>query len=1408
MSSTHRRSKSCPTNAPREACRPATRRGRGLGRFTSVGAALAILLVTAAPAAAQDKRSAQGQATTDRNKRLVQTYRDMLAEDPDQSYAMRRLLEVSHAVGGVKGLVKLYNDAVKAKPNSYEDWMVLGHIHRASESVDLAVAAYQKAAKIKAKKASPHLATAQLFVKVTQYAKALVAYDLAIGLLKKRTQKQDALKAAAEAAIQLKAMDRAEAYFKRLVKTEPRNLFLRMEYASTLGRLGDNKRSLALWMEIRKKAGKQLKHLVIVWQEIAQIQERLDRMKDAEATWREAMKKTPSGHWARPAFVEGLIALYRKQDNLRDLIKEFEPKLRSSYEMLVTVARLYEEVADDDQALKLFKQAVKRRPGDGRARMRMIALLERVGTPAEVIDAYRKLVRSNPGEPRHELRLAELYFNSGKVKDGFKLLTKMGKRYREDPGVHQAIIDLTMRYGDMTMRKRIEGSYKKLMRMEPREESHIISLGEYYWSSGNRPRALSIWKKLLNLGRSKGEGMFLLAEVYADHNMFVEAEDTFRKALKKEPANERFAKAFALMLQKQRKFRMALKQWQHVIKHARKSSTIREARRQIIGLWEKDGRLNKEITNLEKRFAATPPSLSDGQFLASAYIRLRRAKEARRVLERLHKLEPKNVETLTGLELVYTRLSLIKEAIAVLDELAKVNTRSASEYMHRAADLALSEGQDKLALSYMRKVVELNPADPLAHARVGELHQRMGNLADAAEAWRQSLVLDDRNHRVRFKLAGLYRDLGSLLREEQVLGQIVRDARDPSDVLLAGRRLLQVAGTTGRMEAAESVIRPLVFNRQNKNVYLRLLVEVYALLSQQLAYSDQPRAARRAALRGVGERGLKPLLDALADSDVALRARALTVLKLTRPAGAASALARLLKAGDSQLQVHAAVALGHVGTSSAANALAGLVTKGSLHSRQVVIWALGLSGKRAKPAEATVVVKEPTKSKGAKVAKAKPAGKAGAILSKALVSGSSSHRRLAALALGRVGDRTHAPVLERAAATGDANSRTAALWAVASIAAPTSVPVLEAQLRSANANTAAMAAWGLQRINTDAAQLALVRALWTPDLRAPQAVADALLGNLAGVMPGTDQADALASAYEAVVQVDPRGRQVSITTSELYAASRPARVPAEALAKIGPALEKLVNKRADGILGARDRNASAAMIRSLLSADGNSLTLRPFFGAKSAMGERLAAGIGTRYLATLREAAQGAIGTQAQTPALAVLTLLAQRPKSQAVGTEVIQVAIGILLEGGPASIGAAKAIATIGDAGLDGVGRTLLDALAKSGDNWLLRAAIVRALATIGGPAATEPVRNLLDDPYAAVRVAAAKAVETLADPSLVRSLAPLVRDRVSDVALAAISALSKFRSDPVAIEALTWAKNRGNSLVSTKAAAALGVK
>ena len=1310
---------------------------------------LAILLLTAPAWSGSGWTTAHAAEPASGDARLVDTYRKMLAEDPYQAYPLRRLLEVSHAAGGLEGLLSLYRERVASRPEDVPGRVVLGHLLAAADRHEEAVEAYEAAATLSPKVAGPRLSIARLHRRAQRWDEALAAFDTAVGLERSRDRRQEMLKEAAEAALEAKRADRALKWLDALVETEPGNLFLRMERAAMLGRHGQPEAALRGWEAVRDNAKGQLKHQVVVWRQMATLQEQLGRIDDAEATWREALDKTPRSHWARGSFLEGLTGIYRRRDALPALVAELEATPRPTHDLRLHIARLVEETGDDERALALFRAVVKARASDVPSRLRIVAILERLGRHAEVLDAYRALVKAAPGDPRHELELAELYFQRGDSRQGMKTLDRLSRRYPKDPGLHQSVIDLTMRYGDAADRSRIESAYKTLMRLEPREESHVISLGEYYWTSDATERGLSTWRRLKTMGRSRGEGRFMLAEVYADHGLTKEAAAEYQAAVEAEPDNMRFTKAYALFLEDQKLHAKALEQWERVLARDRASGSrvptaaTGEARRHIITIWERSRRLNQELLKLRRLFEQDPPDAEAGKLLSEAYLRSRRFDEAKAVLEKLREADRADTGALMGLERLYTRRNQLREAIAILEELARLNSRAAYEYFHRAADLALALGDDDLALEYTSKVVSLNPADPVAHARVGDLFMRLGRRAEAAEAWRQVLALDTRNYAIRFKLASLYRDLGKASREQQVLLDIVRESPDPGDVLRSGRRLIQLASSRDALALVEDTLRPLaVAGRRHADVYLKLLIEVFASEVASATWAEDDHGARQRRLGVIGERALRPALEALGGADVALRARALELIRTTRPHGAVAALSRLTSDTDTRARFAAAVALGGIGTTAAVGALRRMVERESAAAQHVAAWALGL----ATAEEATAVLAN--------------------IASNAVTN--PDLKVHAALALGARRSPAGLKVLHGLAVDGDARTRLAATWALANIAHPTSVSRLAAALHRQGPHGQRVAIWGLGRARTEAAQRALVEALWQPEGPPSELIAAALATSQ---LSDRGEDAAIGKAYRSIVDVSTT--RLLPKLGLLLGVSQ-SRVSDEAeRAAVLPTLRPLLERRVADILARGGRAEVDLLLGALLDrGDDGRLALRPI--AESPAADRFTRELIHPHRHDLIDLAVGLRGHSLQPAALSVVSRLELTPAQRERALAAAVTAASRSDERAAAAALVAIARLAVGQPADDRAALATQLADAAAADDPGVRAGLAEALGGLAGPSSVEPLRALLRDPSARVRRAAVIAAGASGTVELDLALVDRLDDPVRDVAISALDALA----------------------------------
>lgn len=1338
-----------------------------------------VALTVIAPAV----RAADPVQSLERDKRLIETYRSMLADDPTQEYAFRRLLETAHVVGGVSGLVQLYRAEVDKNPKSYAAWLVLGNLQRTADNIAGAREAFDKAAALKPDSGDPHLLIAAMHRDKREFAEAFAAYDKGIALIKDRAAKQEALRAAGEAAVEAKDGPKAEAYFDKMAETEPGNLFLRMQAAGALARLEKPDLALAKWLEIEAKAGGNLQHLVVIWKEIAELQTQLGRFADAEATWRKGLERLPSTHYERRTFLDGLVSVHRRDDRLRELIVELTPKAERDVELTLVVARLHEELAEDEEALRYYREAQKRKPNDEEPRMAALGILERIGRPEEILQAWVDLVKAFPREPRHELKLAELYFQHNKPKDAGELLRRVSRNYPNDPGVHTQVVDQWLRYGDRAARAEVENEYKILQRLEPNEPAHVMSLGEFYWSNKDSARAEATWARLIKMGKRPGEGHLMLGETYAEHDQHDLAQAQFEAAIAADGDNLRFRRALALLHEKRGRTPLALAEWTRIVERSgadRTNAMTREAREHIIQIWEKSARLDNEIAELTQKFGATPPDLAAGKFLAVALLRLGRVDEAKVALERLDQLAPEDIETLAGLEQVYTRQSEPKKAIGVLERLAKANPRAAVEYLHRAAELALSMGDNASALKATKQVVELAPADANAHARVGDLYVRMGLRSEAAEAWRQALTLEPRNFPVRFKLASLYRDMGNLAREEQVLGDIVREANDSVDILRAGRRLLQLSLATGRLAEVETLLRPLIEpgrGGRGRGAQLRLVVDVYGHLAQALRFSDEPYDVRDKKLRELGERALRPLLEALEDNDVATRSRAIECLELTHPAGATPALARLASTPESMAQIEAISALGHIGTAGAVAALGRLAQGQLAQTRELALWALGF----APTVEATALFRDFL---------GRPEGSP--------TTATSSERRVIAAAIG-YGRHPNAIQLALVLSTDRSQDvREIALWALGRLRQPAAVTDIADRLaRPVSVREAQLAAWGLGQIDTPEARAALIAQLWSG---APMASDDAIWIALA-YAPERAARDAMVEAGYASLPARDRGMLQPMRPA-MYLPEAPADAPrADFLSTIIGAGDGPLVARIAAIVSSSDSASKLALADALVRQgkgrdDGLSL-VPPQLGDARAVTASALEHVADRLLTALESEGDARVRD-------AWLEVLAHWNSPKVARERVRPLALAVLTASDATAPTApvrgsllVLASDTLGPTwgGQGGITREVLTtALAPYAVSPApeIRAALARALATVGDGPAQSLLVQLAQDPVPFVRIAVAQAIaeqKLAVEQGLVTELFDLVHDPLPDVSVAAVHALvaqgrpdlvSRLASDP----------------------------
>jgi HEAT repeat protein len=338
---------------------------------------------------------------------------------------------------------------------------------------------------------------------------------------------------------------------------------------------------------------------------------------------------------------------------------------------------------------------------------------------------------------------------------------------------------------------------------------------------------------------------------------------------------------------------------------------------------------------------------------------------------------------------------------------------------------------------------------------------------------------------------------------DRLFRRVVRGAPDDELVARAARLSAQINLGRGTLESLEQDLLPLAIGQPQRPIYRRLLVEIYGSLTfglvQRVRHSTPEEAEdTRAALARIGARAVKPLLDALADQDVAQQRVAIDVLGYVQNRNAAPPLfAFATGPAEPVLRARALIACGALADATLVPKYEGLLfPKDAAAAEQspladavavAAVWGLArISDPKTLP-----------------------------LLRRIARTGSPAMRALAVLGLGEANDRPSIPEIAAIAGSADAGNvvRAAAAYALGDLDAQTTVPTLLELAEQNDALPRRTALVALARMATVAGK----EPPWQPE--AVQAMADAAFASDGQGMRGPATADAVVRTAVAALTI-------------------------------------------------------------------------------------------------------------------------------------------------------------------------------------------------------------------------------------------------------------------------------------------------
>ncbi len=1272
---------------------------------------------------------------------LIVRYTALALGRPGEPFPLERLVELYRKRdGNLDQLVsELSARADKAGPEHYAALVVLAAAYRGNAEPDRAVATYQRAIADSPKNPVAVLALGRLLADQGDKVAARRYFDEALVNVTADTDREQLLHALLGLALDLRDFDGAKHYADEIVRRAKGSFFARAELGRELYVRGEFGRAEVEYREIVKAAAGDNRALGPALKDLGQTLAKESKNAEALTVLKRALEASAGQSGLRREILDAMVEVHRATGGIAELVLLLEKEHPDDFERLTLLAGLYEETGRVEDALATYKRALGKRD-DIATRQKVIQLLEVQGKLDEAVKEYQALVHAAPHDPEIVFRLADALIQRGDRREALVEIERLEARSAGDDEILAAVADFYERIDEPD---RAAGVLDRLSKSGGRDPRYLVELGDHYYRQGDTKKALEIWERIRVVVPDKAKALLALGEVLLEHDIADKAIEALRQATELAPKDARYEKALALALERTgtngsaeerlTEHAEARQLWEKLLRDAGDDRTAaREARQHIVTLWGLDGHLAEYAKPLERKLAANPPDLDAGRLLGEVYTRLRRPADAERVLRVVVLKAPGDVEASLGLERALVAQQKLAQAIAVLEGLVKIDTQRAREHYQRMAQYAAELYRDDDAIRYASKAVELSPDDADGHRKLGEMYRRRQDVDHAVVEFRLAIAKNDRLFPVYFDLAELLLSRGTVDEADGLLRRVVRSAQDDELVARAARLSIQVNLGRGTLESLERELLPLALGNPARPLYRRLLVEVYGNLAFPLAHdaksSDPERArAAREALRRIGERAVKPLLDALGDDRDSQQRTAIELLSHISNRGAGPALVAFATGkADGDLRTRAMVAAGALADPQLLPELKDVIA----------------------PAGDVRVDETDTVAVAAAFAVARmQSPKARPLLAEMLKSDAPSVRALGALGLGLIASHADAKALLDMAVSPEQGfvARAGAAFALGALGGDRAAETLARLADSSDPLLCATAVIGIARVRAPSAAHAVATALVSADPALREAAADAavVLSTHEYRMPD----DALAVPDD---RVDAR---------KVLVALRPhGYTPDEEAAAIVAVAPDLADAAATAVHASPE--AARVVADALLSRSGRA--------AFAPLGEHL-----DRASDASRKAAEDALDKVKEALTGPFLTL-AKHPSAD-VRARAVRV---LALETSPDATRAV--VEALGDSD-DLVERTALVSLSNTDDPraieavtelarrspaWPVRARAAEALGGIGKGAAEKTVAPVLaaivrGDPIAFVREAAIRALGSF-DPGAVREA--LSRAETSD--------------------------------------------
>lgn len=200
------------------------------------------------------------------------------------------------------------------------------------------------------------------------------------------------------------------------------------------------------------------------------------------------------------------------------------------------LAQIYQVKDRIDQAIKAYREAIKRDPTYVAARLKLGVAYQEQGQLEMAIPQYREALKLRPEDSFGHTNLACALAEQGKVEPAIEEYKKALQIAPDDPEVHFALGGLYENKGRLDLAKR---QYEESLRLEPNFAPAATSIGWFLYDKGQDDSAMDYFSRALKANPNDAQATFGVGRIYDEKRKPELAVQHYQRALSLEKDPDR-----------------------------------------------------------------------------------------------------------------------------------------------------------------------------------------------------------------------------------------------------------------------------------------------------------------------------------------------------------------------------------------------------------------------------------------------------------------------------------------------------------------------------------------------------------------------------------------------------------------------------------------------------------------------------------------------------------------------------------------------------------------------------------------------------------------------------------------------------------------------------------------------------